>query len=145
MKDIQISRATVKALTIFAAMLVILAFGIVVKAQEAVEVVSNEDFLLLLFRSVGGLKGATTLMIAYTSVEILIQFLKTPLFGSIFKKVDAALKLTIVMALHFIGSTLALVVVDGMTLSAALIHGSTVTAFAVLLNQIYQTHIKDKK
>ena len=126
-------------------MLVVMAFAIVAKAQEAVEVVGYDEFLLMLFKSIGGLSGASTLVIAYTVVEILIQFLKTPLFGSIFKKVDAALKLTIAMGLHFLGSTLALVVVDGMTLSAALVHGSTVTAFAILLNQIYQTYVKDKK
>jgi hypothetical protein len=146
MKQIQLSKSMVQAMCIYAIGLLVMSFVIVARAEGVpADTVTNEDFILLLFKSIGGLKGATTLMIAYTVAEVLIQFLKTPLFGSIFKKVNAAMKLTIAMGLHFVSSTLALIVVDGLSIEAALVSGSTISAFAILLNQIYQTYIKDKK
>ena len=107
------------------------------------EVLQNEQFLKLLIESVGGLKGASTLVLVAGVVQLLIQFLKTPWAGQLFKNVKGSLKLSIVAGLTLIGGVSSLMLVEGLGFGAAAIHSTTLTALTVFLHQVYK-HIKNE-
>ena len=121
-----------------------MVFSAVAFAQEVLPEVATQDFITFLVQSLGGIKGVSTLALVGIVVQILVMFLKTPLFGQIFKNVSGPIKLLIVSALSLIGGVSALMSVEGLTIGAALIHSSTLTAFTVLLHQVYKQFIEKK-
>lgn len=129
----------------FITFLMAMFFSMVTFAQEVVlDPVTNEKFVTELFNSLGGVKGAGTLAIVGLVVQMLIMFLKTPLFGSLFKNVTGQIKLLIVTGLSLVSGVVGLMLVEHLTLGAALIHSTTMTAFMVFANQIYKQFIVKK-
>ena len=118
--------------------------SLVAFAQEVLPEVPTQDFISFLIQSLGGLKGAGTLAIVAAVVQILIMFLKTPLFGQLFKNVSGSIKLLIVTALSLVGGVVGLMSVEGLTIGAALVHSTTLTAFTVLAHQLYKQFIEKK-
>ena len=136
-----------KFLSLFAVMFSLICLGTVAMAQIADPVitpVSDSDFLSFLLQSLGGIKGASTLAIVGVVVQVLIKFLGTDLFGNLFKNVTGAMKLLIVAVLTLVSGVVGLVGVEGLSISAALLHSTTLTAFLVLGNQIYKQFVVKK-
>lgn len=107
-------------------------------AQEiTIPEVTNDQFIQLLLASLGGTKGASALAIVGIAVKLLIHFMGTPLAGKIFKKFSGAMKLLVVAALTVV-STIVTQMSLGVSFTAALLQGSTLTAILVLSNQIYK-------
>jgi len=127
----------------------ILAFAQSEVNPAPVEVDPNGDFLKLLLESFNGMKGATSIAIAAIVIKILINALNLPVvdrvLGSKFKDWSGGIKLTIVLSLSYIGGVVALMVPPtNLSLGAALIHSTTLSAFMVLSNQIWQHYFKKK-
>jgi len=99
--------------------------------------VELDAFLKLLMASLGGMKGASALAIAAVISQLVVAFLKTPLMGKLFSKVNGLWKIAIVLALSLVSGVLGLMS-QGVSLSAALVHSTTLSALMVLGNQIYQ-------
>jgi len=102
------------------------------------EVIQNEVFLKALVESIGGLKGASTLVVVAGVVQLLIKFLKTPWAGFLFKNVKGSVKLALVAGLTLIGGVSGLMLVEGLSFAAAAIHSTSLTALTVFLHQIYK-------
>lgn len=110
----------------------------------------NDDFLKLLLESFNGMKGATTIAIVAIVLKLLINALNLPIvdriLGSKFKDWTGGIKLTIVLALSYIGGVVGLMAPPtNLSFGAALIHSSTLAAFMVLSNQIWQHYFKKKE
>lgn len=120
----------------------IILLPLLTMAQD-IPVVENADFLQQLLSSLGGLKGAGALAIAYFVVQLLLKLLGTPLFGSVTKKVAGHIKLTIYLVLSIPACILA-AKMSGLDWGAAVMHSSTVTAIGIALNQIYKQYIEKK-
>lgn len=107
--------------------------------------VTNDAFVQMLLASMGGFKGATALVIVGIAIKILIAFLGTPLFGSIFKKVTGQIKLLIVSGLSIIAGVITQMSL-GVTFTAALLQGASLATILVFLNQVYKQFFdKDKE
>lgn len=106
--------------------------------------VPMDEFLKLLMASIGGMGGATALTIAAVVVQLIVAFLKTDLMGNLFKNIDGIWKIAIVMGLTLVSGVLSLLT-QGVSIGAALIHSTTLSALMVLGNQIYQHYKTDIK
>lgn len=120
------------------AVLLVFLLPMLAFAQDAVP---TEEFLKALIASIGGMKGASHLAIAGVVVQLLIMLLKTPLMGSVFKKIGGQWKLTVVSGLSLIAGVISLKL-SGVELGAALIHSTTLTAFMVFANELYKHFAK---
>lgn len=114
------------------------AFPLIVMAQVVtpppLPVDPNKEFVDLLFQSLGGLKGASTLVIIGMAIQLLLKLANTTWI-----KLDASIKLLVVTGLGVVGGVVGLMVPpNSLPIGAALIHATTLTAFMVFLNQIYQ-------
>jgi hypothetical protein len=102
------------------------------------EQISNQDFILALFQSIGQLKGATTLTLVIIITQLLMQFLKTPLanFASKYK----------LLLVTFFSLVLGIagLMKEGLSFGAAIIHSSTIAAIQVFIHQIYKQFIEKK-
>lgn len=121
----------------------------IVKAEgegEAVEVPvdPNLSFLQLLLKSIGDMKGATTLAIIAIVIQLLIKLLDLPLVGSWFSGTKGKTKLMIVTGLTFALAPITLVSSLGLDWGAALTHSTTLAAFMVFVNQIFVQFKKDE-
>jgi hypothetical protein len=87
--------------------------------------------------SFNGTKGATVFGIAGFAIQLSIHILDRPVAKRFFSHQTRLDRLLIVSALTFAVTPLGLVSAAGISLSAALIHTSTLTAFMVFLNQIH--------
>jgi hypothetical protein len=104
-----------------------------------VQVNPDQDFLALLLKSLGGLNGASALAIAGIAVQLLIKLMSTSWLGQWFPKLNGGLKILIVTGLSLVSGVLALMLPPtSLTLGAALMHSTTMTAFMVFGNQLYQ-------
>lgn len=122
------------------AVLVAVFFTAMAYAQDvAISPVSETDFIGLLFQSLGGLKGASALSIAFVLAKLAMAFWGTPWAETLLAKAGAW-KFTIAALLNLIIGFLGLLVA-GVTWQAALVH-STVLGFAsVFFNQMYKQFI----
>lgn len=131
-----------------ALLLTLLFAPLFVFAQDAAPPVvadPNGEFIKLLLESMGGLKGASTLAIVGIVVQLLIKALNLPIVGKLFSESSGKVKLVIVSGLTLIGGVVGLMTVEGLTVGAALIHSTTLAAFMVFANQIYQHFAPEKK
>lgn len=113
-------------------------------AVQAVD--PNQDFLNLLLASIGGAKGASMLAVAGIVVQLVIKFMSTTWVGQWFPQLTGAVKLVIVTGLSLAAGILALMIPPAsLTLGAALVHSSTLTAFMVFGNQAYQQFLQPAK
>jgi hypothetical protein len=104
----------------------------------------NLDFLQLLLKSLGGLKGAGLLASVGVVVQVLLKFLDLPLaeklFGKAFSDWDAHIKLCVVTLLTLLGGVVTLMTQSGLSLVAALVHSSTLTMAMVFGNEVVQAY-----
>ena len=107
-------------------------------AEEVI--IPTQDFIMFLLQSVGEIKGASTLSISYSVVQVLVKFMSSELWGSWFKKVSGATKITVVLVLTLASGILGLMTAGGLPFGAALLHSSTLAAFSVLANQLYKQY-----
>ncbi len=102
----------------------------------------NVQFLQMLLASLGGLKGASTLAIVGAVIQMLLQFIDLPwatgVFGKMFSDWQGHKKLLTVSFLTLVGGVVSLVSLNHLSWGAALVHSTTLTAFMVFANQIYQ-------
>src|SRR6185295_18726759 len=92
---------------------------------------SPEDlFLSALFASLGGLKGAGTLLIVATLTQLLVKFSDTK-----WAAFEGKWKLLAVSGLTLLGGVAALMS-QGLTFTAALLHSSTLATAQVFLHQV---------
>lgn len=125
------------AIALFGALFGVLCFG-----QESVPM-PPQDFLLLLIQSIGGLKGASALVIAGTITQLLIKALSLSFVDGWFTKIAGAGKLIIVYGLTLVSGVLALMM-TGVSLGAALVHSTTLSALMVFMNEIYKHFVKEQ-
>lgn len=105
----------------------------------------TQEFISLLLQSLGGMKGLSTIAVVGLVVQLLLKLLDLPLLGKFFSESKGWLKLVIVSGLTMVSGVVGLCVHDGLSLGAALIHSTTLTAFMVFANQIWQHFVVDKK
>lgn len=91
------------------------------------------DEVALLVKSLGGLKGGGALAIAYAIVQLLLLILKAKLV-----KLSPGLMLSLVYGLNTAFGVLSLVIVGGLSFSAALVHSQTLAAASVFINQVFK-------
>lgn len=103
--------------------------------------ISTDEFLMYLLQSLGGFKGASSLVVAGLIVQIFIKFLNSDLSGKIFAGFKGFWKLAIVSFLSVVSGVISLML-NGVSLGAALLHSSTLAAIMVLLNQFVQQYQK---
>lgn len=125
-----------KGFFLSALLLPVLAF-----AQDQV---SDLEFLQGLLSFIGGLKGAGTLAIVAGVVQLVMQLLKTPFLSKLLPSISGATKLLIVSGLSVVGGLLVLMS-DGQSFLAALMHSTTLAALQVFANQIFQQFSKKKE
>lgn len=122
----------------------VMAIGLLAAAAVfADDVVPTQDFISALIQGILSAKGMGTLMIVGLAVQMIIMFLKTPLFGSLFHNLDGKWKLALVGGLTLAG-TLVSQVGQGMTILQVLSNSVNLTALMVFLNEIYQNFFAAK-
>lgn len=123
--------------------LLFLLTPLLVIAQEAVPAVTNEQFLLFLAASIGGIGGLKTLGIVQVAAQVFMKFLGTPWADSLTKK-NGAIKITIYLVFVIVAGVAGLMLKDGLTIGAALLHSTTLAAFGVLANQLWKQYFEKK-
>lgn len=113
-------------------------------AEPVIVPISNEDFISLLFQSLGGMAGASSLAIAGLIVQLLIKFMSAPMFGEVFKELPNGKKLLFVSFLSLAAGTISLMAGPAaLSLGAALIHSSNLAALMVFGNQVYKAVVAE--
>jgi hypothetical protein len=104
--------------------------------------VSNDEFIGALMTSLGGMKGAGALAIAGMVVQLLMKFLYTPWAGEYLKDASGMMKLNLVSGLTLVAGVIAMMTPagGGLTLGAALIHATTLSAIMVFGHQIWKQY-----
>jgi hypothetical protein len=112
--------------------------------QGNAKVCEDKDLLAHLLLSMGGLKGASALAIAFVISKFLLLFLLSPLFSNIFPSLlKGGVKLLVALGLNVVVGVLGLLVAE-VPLSAAIVHSSTLAAFSLLGNQAYKQWLTKK-
>lgn len=115
------------------------------KAIDSLPQVSNDQLFQYLLDSIGGIKGASTLTIAYIIAQAILFFLLSPLFLSVFPKLaNDGTKLLIAVAVHLIVGVLGLMLKENLSIGLALTHSTTLASFAVLLDQVRKKIFRKK-
>ncbi len=109
-------------------------------AQDVV--VPNDQFIMDLIQSIGGLKGAGAMGIALVVSQLLLKFLKTPIGGSLMKNVNGKAKLIIVSVITIASAVLSLKVSTDISWIAALTHSSVLATISVYFHQFYKEFIE---
>ena len=112
-------------------------------AQEAGEAIANDQFLMDLINSVGGLKGASAVAIALVVAQLLIKLFKTPIGGSLLKKVSPNVVWAITSGLNILAVALGLVA-GGVSVVAALTHAAVLMPLVNYLYGIYERFVEKK-
>lgn len=127
------SAIAITAVAVAAALAATLAF-----ADDTV-VIPADQFMLSLFQFIGGVKGLGGLAMIAAVVQLLMLFFKSTLANF-----AGRYRLMIVAALTVAASIVGLMS-QGMTLTAALINGATLTAVQVLAHQIWKQFVVKKE
>jgi hypothetical protein len=112
-------------------------------AQAAGDVIANDQFLMDLINSIGGLKGAGAVAIALVVAQLLIKFLKTPISGALLKKVSPNVVWAITSGLNILAVALGLIA-SGVSVTAALTHAAVMMPLVNYLYGIYERFIEKK-
>lgn len=133
-------------------LLLIVMFPLLALAQATLTVVPTvtpTDFLQFLIQSINGMKGASVLAIVTIVVQILLKVLDLQFvedfLGKSFGDWNGGWKLFTVMGLTIVGGFVGLMLPPtSLTIGAALMHSTTLSAFLVLGNQMYQHWVLKK-
>lgn len=106
-------------------------------------VLPDDQFVMLLFQSLGGLPGMSALAIAGVATQLVAKFLNTQLMSKVWQQIPGIWKIVSVLSLTLVGGVLGMMS-QGVSLGAALVHSTTLSALMVLANQIYQ-HMTEPK
>ena len=98
----------------------------------------NQDFMEMLIKSFGGVKGMTTLGIVGLASQLLMKFMATSWFNSIIPISKSSWKLPMISLLTIVGGVIGLMMGEHMTLLAALVHSTTLSAVMVFSHQWLQ-------
>jgi hypothetical protein len=109
-------------------------------APEVPEYEPSESELQLLVKSLGGALGGGILAIAYFIAQVFMLLLK----GKLGAKFTGAWQITVVSFMTLVLGVLGLMVVGGLEFGAAIVHSTTLAAFSVFANQLFQQIIKKK-
>lgn len=104
----------------------------------------SPDFLDFLVASFNGIKGASIFGAAAIMIQLIIKALDQPFANHFFGKRSGLNKLLIVSGLTFAVTPIGLISGAGLTVSAALVHSSTLASFMVFLNQLYKQAVEQK-
>lgn len=122
------------------------SFGVLAFAQALsvdVPAVTNSDFIDFLLKSIGGLRGAQTLTIVAVCLQAVFKLLGTPIFGSVWSKLQPNVKF-IVVALLSIASLIVAQLQLGISIGMALMHATVVTALMNYVYNYYERFIEKK-
>ena len=108
------------------------------------EVITNDEFIKFLIQSIGGISGASTLVIVGIVVQVLMKFLSAPISGNLLGALNGNLKLLVVSGLSLVGGTVGLMSIEGLSFLSALVHSTTLNALLVFGHQIYKHFIEKK-
>jgi len=112
--------------------------------QGNAKVCEDKDLLQHLLVSMGGLKGASALAIAFVISKFLLLLLLSPIFSNIFPSLlKGGVKLLIALGLNVVVGVLGLMVAD-VSFGAAIVHSSSLAAFSLLGNQAYKQWLTKK-
>ena len=103
----------------------------------------DEEFLKMLLASIGGLSGASALGVAAIVVQLLVALLRTNMVGKLWQKIPGIWKIISIMSMSAVSSVVTMTS-QGVSVGAALIHSSVLSALMVLGNEIYK-HFTEKK
>lgn len=112
-----------------------LVFSTVAFALDDV-VVPNDQFLFALWQFVGGVKGLAGMALIAAVVQIVMMFFKTSLASFAGKY-----RLLIVLGLTVVASMVGLMS-QGVSFTAALVNGATLSAIQVFAHQVYKQFIE---
>lgn len=114
--------------------------------QGQAKVCEEKDLLSFLFLSMGGLKGASALAIAFFVAKLLLLLLLSPAMVTIFPKLaQGGWKLTAAVFMNLIVGVLSLMLPPvGLSLSAALTHSSVLALGSVFANQAFKQYLTVK-
>jgi hypothetical protein len=113
------------------AMFGVFASALAFAADVLPQPVSSDEFLAALLGSLGGFKGASTLVIVGIVTQLAMKLLMTKV-GDFAGK----WKITIVLTLSIVVGVVGLMSTEHLTLLAALLHSTTLAAFQVLGHQL---------
>ena len=121
--------------------LMLLTLPMIAFAQETVGAVSEIDALSFLIQSIGGMKGASTLAIVGTIVQVVMKALQTPLISNWAGK----WKLLLVAGLNMVGGVVALLLTQPeIGIWGALLHSSMLAAISVFGHQVMKQFQKQE-
>lgn len=132
-------------LLVLVTMLAAAFVSLVAYSQDAVTLPVTPDFLDYLVASFNGIKGASVFGGAAIMIQLILKALDQPFAKHFFSNRSGLNKLLIVSALTLAITPLGLITGACLTIPAALVHSSTLTAFMVFLNQLYQQAQKQKE
>lgn len=112
-------------------------------ASEIVEV-PIDQFVEHLLASIAGWKGLTTVAKIYAVVQLLALALQTQHLGAPLSKLTGKYKMLVILGITFASTAVGLVAIEGLTWSAALVHGTTATAFANFIHQVIKQFLTKK-
>lgn len=131
-----------KVLMLSALLLSSTGFADIVENSGLPEATANlpvsPEFLDFLVASFNGAKGATVFGAAAITIQVIIKALDQPFSNYFFGKRSGLNKLLIISGLTFAVTPIGLIAGAGLSVSAALLHTSTLASFMVFLNQLYK-------
>ena len=118
------------------------AAPVLVKNEEP-STVTDADFFQSIGSAIGGMKGASTIVIIGILLQIAFKFLSTPLSGKTFPQLSGKTKITVVLVLSTL-STLVGLVAQGMDWKAAALSGVGLAAISSLIQQLWTQYVGQK-
>lgn len=106
----------------------------------------DADVAKHLLASMGGLKGASALVIAFVISKFLLLLLLSPFFSNMFPSLlKGSVKLTVACGLNLVVGVLALMVPPvELPFSAAIVHSSVLALASVFANQAFKQYLTTK-
>ena len=106
----------------------------------------DSDVAKHLLASMGGLKGASALVIAFVISKFLLLLLLSPMFTTIFPSLlKGSVKLTVATGLNLVVGVLSLMVPPvELPFSAAIVHSSVLALASVFANQAFKQYLTAK-
>lgn len=131
--------------TLFVCMILMIATAAMALEQVGdTPTVSNTEFLSFLSLSIGGLKGASAIAIAYTLSQILMTFLKSEWGFSLSKNWSNKAKFVVYFLVALVAGLLTLVHIGGLSWGAAATHSTVVAFVGAGLYRIYELFFEKK-